>query len=190
MIGGGHETALGNFLALTQSYQNIGIINIDAHFDLRKPNLISTSGTPFYEMAQHCEKNQIPFQYIPIGIQELGNTNALFERATNLNVRYVMADEVHLDLNNVLDQLKQSIQPFDAIYVSLDMDVFDLAYAPGVSAPTINGLTPFQVKYILKVLKNSGKLKLMDLVEYNPLYDVDNSTSKLSAQMIYEVLKD
>ncbi len=190
VIGGGHETALGNFLALTQSYQNIGIINIDAHFDLRKPNLISTSGTPFYEMAQHCEKNQIPFQYIPIGIQELGNTNALFERATNLNVRYVMADEVHLDLNNVLDQLKQSIQPFDAIYVSLDMDVFDLAYAPGVSAPTINGLTPFQVKYILKVLKNSGKLKLMDLVEYNPLYDVDNSTSKLSAQMIYEVLKD
>jgi formiminoglutamase len=189
VIGGGHETALGDFLALAKSYQNIGIINIDAHFDLRTPNPDSTSGTPFYEMWKYCDVNQLKFNYIPIGIQELGNTEALFKRAEELNVQFIMADEIHLNLNNVIEQLKVKIQEFDAVYISLDMDVFDVAYAPGVSATTINGLTPFQVKYILKVLINSKKVKLFDLVEYNSLFDVDNSTAKLSAQMIYEILR-
>lgn len=189
VIGGGHETALGDFLALAKSYTNIGIINIDAHFDLRIPNPQSTSGTPFYEMAKYCEENKLNFNYIPIGIQELGNTKALFNRAENLSVNFIMADEVHLNLNKVLEDLKIVIQQFDVLYVSLDMDVFDAAYAPGVSATTVNGLTPFQVKYILKVLMNSNKVKIFDLVEYNSLYDVDNSTAKLSAQMIYEVLR-
>ena len=86
IIGGGHETALGDFLALAKSYKNIGIINLDAHFDLRTPNPKSTSGTPFYEMAKYCEEHEINFNYIPIGIQELGNTKALFNRAENLGV--------------------------------------------------------------------------------------------------------
>lgn len=189
VIGGGHETALGNFLALAKSYTSIGIINIDAHFDLRIPNPISTSGTPFYEMAMYCEENNLKFNYLPIGIQELGNTKALFKRAEDLGVEYITADEVHLNLNSTLDKLKQFIQHFDAVYISLDMDAFDAAYAPGVSATTVNGLTPFQVKYILKLLMKSEKVKLFDIVEYNSIFDRDNITSKLSAQMIYEILR-
>lgn len=189
VIGGGHETALGNFLALAKSYTSIGIINIDAHFDLRIPNSISTSGTPFYEMAMYCEENNLKFNYLPIGIQELGNTKALFKRAEDLGVEYITADEVHLNLNFTLDKLKQFTQHFDAVYISLDMDAFDAAFAPGVSATTVNGLTPFQVKYILKLLMKSEKVKLFDIVEYNSIFDRDNITSKLSAQMIYEVLR-
>lgn len=189
VIGGGHETALGNFLALVKTYSNIGIINIDAHFDLRIPNSTSTSGTPFYEMSRYCEEHNLKFNYIPIGIQELGNTQALFKRAEDLNVDYITADEIHLNLNHILDKLKQIIQQFDAIYISLDIDAFDASFAPGVSATTINGLTPFQVKYILKLLMKSGKVKLFDVVEYNSNFDIDNMTSKLSAQMIYEILR-
>jgi formiminoglutamase len=189
VIGGGHETALGNFLALIKTYKNVGIINIDAHFDLRTPNPKSTSGTPFYEMSKYCEANNLNFNYIPIGIQELGNTKALFKRAEDLNVEYITADEVHLNLNNILDKLKREIQQYDALYISLDMDVLDAAFAPGVSATTVNGLTPFQVKYILKLLMKSEKVKLFDIVEYNSNFDRDNMTSKLSAQMIYEVLR-
>ena len=189
VIGGGHETALGNFLAFAKNYKKIAIINLDAHFDLRQPTPISTSGTPFYEMSEYCKQHDILFNYMPIGIQELGNTTALFARAEKLNVNFILADEIHFNLNLTLDKIREYIAQFDAIYVSLDMDVFDVAYAPGVSATTINGLSPFQVKYILKVLMNSNKVKLFDLVEYNPQFDVDNSTSKLAAQMIYEILR-
>ena len=125
VIGGGHETALSDYLALSQSYQNIGIINLDAHFDLRKPTIHSTSGTPFYEMAMYCKQNNRTFHYLPIGIQELGNTKALFKRAEDLGVHFITAHEVHLNLNKVLEDIKQFINQFDALYVSLDMDVFD-----------------------------------------------------------------
>lgn len=189
VLGGGHETALGNFLALAKHHQNIGIINIDAHFDLRKPTPISTSGTPFYEMQMYCRQHEIPFNYCVLGLQENGNTQALFKRADEFKVDYIMADEIHSDFNQVLEQLKPYISQFEAIYITLDMDVFDVAFAPGVSAPSINGLTPFQVKYLLKLILKSNKVKLMDVVEVNPNFDRDAQTAKLAAHMVNEVLK-
>lgn len=191
VIGGGHETALGNYLGFVEKYpHNSAVINLDAHFDLRLPNEHSTSGTPFFEMYQYSLEHNLQFNYLAIGIQELGNTKALFKRADELHVNYIIADELHANFKGIIEQLKEYITQFDHIYLSLDMDVFDLSYAPGVSAPTINGLTPFQVKYILKLLYKSGKLKIMDVVETNPHYDRDNQTAKLAAQMIYEVLRD
>ena len=191
VIGGGHETALGTYLGFIKHYpKNSLVINIDAHFDIRKPNPISTSGTPFYEMNEYCKSNNLDFNYLVLGIQEPGNTKALFHRADEMQIEYVLADEIHANFNRVLEDLKVYIEKFEHIYLSLDMDVFDVAYAPGVSATTINGLTPFQVKYLIKFLKKTEKIKVFDLVEVNPLYDRDNQTSKLAAQMIYEVLKD
>jgi len=191
VIGGGHETALGNYLGFINKFPtNSLVINLDAHFDLRTPNPISSSGTPFYEMYKNAAANGIELNYLVLGIQELGNTKALFQRAEQLKVNYILADELHANFNRVLEDLKQVIESFDAIYLSLDMDVFDVAYAPGVSATTINGLTPFQVKYLLKLLKKSDKVKVMDVVETNPTFDRDNQTSKLAAQMIYEFLRD
>lgn len=191
VLGGGHETALGNFLGFVKKYPiNSLVINLDAHFDLRLPNPNSSSGTPFYEMSQFAKDNNISFNYLVLGLQELGNTKALFNRAEDLKVNYILADEIHANFNRILDDLKQVIAQFDAIYLSLDMDVFDVAYAPGVSATTINGLTPFQIKYLLKLLKKSRKVKVFDIVETNPSFDQDFQTSKLAAQMIYEFLRD
>jgi len=190
VLGGGHETALGDFLGLAKHYQNIAIINIDAHFDLRIPVENSTSGTPFFEMAAFCRQNQRDFNYLCIGIQPTGNTEALFKRAEELNVRTVLADEVHIDLNDALRQLEDYIFPFDAVYLSLDLDVLDSAFAPGVSAPCVNGLTPFQVKSIIRKIIQSGKLKLFDVVELNPEFDQDSRTAKLAAHYIWEIVNN
>lgn len=191
VLGGGHETALGDFLGFISKFpSNSIVINLDAHFDLRLPVEHSTSGTPFYEMQEYCKTHNIDFNYLAIGIQELGNTRALFQRADQFGVNYILADEIHLNFNQVLDHLKFTLSKVDHIYLTLDMDVFDVAYAPGVSAPTINGLTPFQVKYLLKFLKQTGKVKLFDIVEVNPSLDRDFQTSKLAAQSIYEFLRD
>lgn len=189
VLGGGHETALGNFLGLAEHHENIGIINIDAHFDLRIPVENSTSGTPFYEMAHYCQQNDRKFHYFAIGIQKTGNTAALFSRAHELQVETVLADEVHIDLNFSLRKVEDYIQKFDAIYLSLDLDVLDAAFAPGVSAPSANGLRTFQVKSIIQTVIQSGKLKLFDVVELNPEYDIDNRTAKVAANLISEFLE-
>ena len=189
VLGGGHETALGNFLGMAERHTNIGIINIDAHYDLRIPVENSTSGTPFFEMANYCHQNDQEFNYFAIGIQRTGNTTALFNRAEELHVETVLADEVHIDLNYSLRKVEDYIQKFDAIYLSLDLDVLDAAFAPGVSAPSANGLSTFQVKSILQTVIKSGKLKLFDVVELNPEYDIDNRTAKVAAHLIWEFLK-
>jgi len=188
VLGGGHETALGDFLGLAAHYRNIAIINIDAHFDIRIPVENSTSGTPFFEMAEFCRQNQYDFNYFCIGIQRTGNTEALFKRAEELNVKTILADEIHIDLNNALRQLEDYISEYDVVYLSLDMDVLDCAFAPGVSAPCVNGLMPFQVKSIIQKIIQSGKLKLFDVVELNPEFDQDNRTAKLVAHYIWEVV--
>ncbi len=188
VLGGGHETAFGDFLGFEPHFENIGIINIDAHFDIRIPVEHSTSGTPFFEMSQHCQTVGKDFNYFVIGIQPTGNTQALFSRAGTLGVQTVLADEVHTDLNFGLRKLEDFIQKVDAVYLSLDLDVIDAAFAPGVSAPCVNGLTAFQVKSIIQKVIRSGKLKLFDVVEYNPEYDIDNRTSKLAAHFISEFL--
>lgn len=188
VLGGGHETAFGDFLGVSQNFENIGIINIDAHFDIRIPVEHSTSGTPFFEMAHHCHTNGKDFNYFVIGIQPTGNTQALFNRADELGVQTVLADEVHTDLNFGLRKLEDFMVKHDSIYLSLDLDVLDAAFAPGVSAPCANGLSVFQVKSIIKKAIESGKVKLFDVVEYNPEHDIDNRTAKAAAQLIWEFL--
>lgn len=188
VLGGGHETALGNFLGMEKHFDNIGIINIDAHFDLRIPVEQSTSGTPFFEMAHYCQTHEKKFNYLVAGIQPNANTAALFKRAEELETEVITADEIHIDLNYAARKIEDFIQRFDAIYLSLDLDVLDAAFAPGVSASCVNGLNLFQVKTLLKTVIQSGKIKLFDAVEYNPNYDIDNRTAKAAANLIAEFL--
>lgn len=184
ILGGGHETALGNYLALSRQEKRIGILNIDAHFDLRIPVEQSTSGTPFFEMAQFCQENNREFQYSVVGIQPNGNTEALFQRAKELNVQTILAEQIHADLPNTLHCIENYISEFDALYLSIDLDVLDGAFAPGVSAPSVDGLTSHEMKTILKMIHQSGKVKLVDIVELNPELDQDNRTAKLAANLI------
>ena len=188
VLGGGHETALGDFLAMDSQFVHIGIVNIDAHFDIRIPVENSTSGTPFFEMSHHMAQKGKTFDYLAIGIQPTGNTAALFKRAEEMGIQTVLADEVHIDLNYAIRKLEDFIAHHDAIYLSVDLDVIDAAFAPGVSAPTVNGLTPFQVKSLLQKLIKSNKVKLFDIVELNANFDQDNRTAKLAAHLIWEFL--
>lgn len=188
VLGGGHEVAYGNFLALADAYKKIGIINIDSHFDLRLPNPDTNSGTGFYEMSQYCASNEMKFNYLALGIQKTANTEAIFDRAKELNAAYVLADEIHEDNRAWTIKIDEFLEKVDVVYLSLDMDVFDSAFAPGVSAPSVNGLTAFQVKKILRHIMKSDKVKIMDIAEYNPTYDIDQRTARLAAHMISEIV--
>ena len=188
VLGGGHEVALGNFIALNDRYNNIGTINIDAHFDMRLPNPDTNSGTGLYEMSEWCKQHNKKFNYLALGIQQIGNTQAIFERAKSAKADWVLADELHENDKAWQKKLDSFIRSHDVLYVSLDMDVFDASYAPGVSALTTNGLTPFQVKKIIHQVFKSNKVRLMDVAEFNPEFDRDNQTARLAAHMISEMV--
>lgn len=192
ILGGGHETALGSYMGLRNAFDadiSIGIINIDAHFDLRFPVNGGNSGTPFNQIATFCEQNDQPFNYCCVGINPASNTRSLFERAQNYEATYITADEMHyLPMELCLEKVQTFMDQSQLIYLTIDLDVFDGAYAPGVSAPAASGLSPSHVIPLLKAIVQSEKLALVDVCELNPRYDQDNRTAKLGANLLFRIV--
>lgn len=190
-FGGGHEIAWAHFSGLTSHYPKIGIINFDAHFDIRplRDGQHGTSGTPFAQIKQHCQQHQLPFDYCCIGIQSLGNTKSLFERANDWQISYLTAEQ--LNTTSVAWQiafLDEFIQRHDYLYITICLDVFSECFAPGVSAPQPIGITPWQALPLLKYIAQTGKVVSIDMAELSPPLDQDDKTSRLAAVIMAELL--
>lgn len=194
VFGGGHEVAYPHFMGLLDAEQKdktIGIINIDAHFDLRIPDSKPSSGTPFYEISKQCKTAKRTFKYLCLGIQKSSNTQALLQRADALGVEYVFAQDCqhdHPEANEA--KIHDFSMNVDAIYLTICLDVFDMAFAPGVSAPSAIGLMPEIALNFIKEIAKSGKLIAADIAELNPSLDENNMTEKLAAKLAYEIITD
>lgn len=200
-LGGGHEVAWASFQGLAQRLSQqeqppvIGIINFDAHFDLRAfssdehETVMPSSGTPFYQIADYCHNKGWPFHYACLGVSPASNTRALFQRADELNVWYIEDHQFLADkAAKQLQQLKKFITQCDFIYLTIDLDVFPAATAPGVSAPAGRGVSYHAIEpFIQTILLQQDKLILADIAEYNPNYDLDNQTARLAARLCWDI---
>lgn len=189
VIGGGHELSWGQYLGLDAifSEKDLVIVNFDAHFDLRP--LIAgskgSSGTSFLQMAQSRLNRGKSFQYVCFGIQEFGNTQALFRQAEQLHVKMITANQFHLaGTDPQLELLEEVIAKADMIYLTICLDVFATPFAPGVSSPQPLGLFPWHLIPLIKLLRNSGKVVSFDIAELSPPYDIDHRTSHLAASLV------
>ncbi|MBX0331781.1 formimidoylglutamase [Pontibacter sp. HSC-14F20] len=193
ILGGGHETAYGHFLGIKQALpadKQLGIINFDAHFDLRSYEKQSSSGTPFLQMADDLINSNLEFNYLCLGIQQYGNTQKLFNTAREYGADYVFAPAMQVyNYETLREKLQQFMALVDVLYVSIDLDVFAAAYAPGVSAPAALGIHPEIALILLQEIISSGKLLTLDVVELNPTLDIDNRTAKLAASLLYHVVQ-
>lgn len=194
LLGGGHEILYGHYRGVRKTLhkKNIGIINFDAHFDLRSDTETgATSGTGFYQIANDCKKEHNNFLYFALGIQEASNTLELFERAKTLDVEYILANDFHYPkLEKIKAQFQNFLDKTEAVCLTIDMDVFASADAPGVSAPSANGLRYDLLFYeMMKLIAGSGKVVSMDIAELNPEFDIDNRTAKLAANIMFDWVK-
>ncbi len=190
-FGGGHEIAWGHFKGLNTHYPKIGIINFDAHFDIRplQQDQYGTSGTPFWQIKNHCDLNHHPFHYCCLGIQTCANTKSLFTRAKDWDIAYLTAEQIHHEsFKNQTAFLDQFMRDHQHLYLSICLDVFADCYAPGVSAPQATGLSPSQVLPLLKYIVQTGKVVSIDIAELSPPLDLQDKTSRLAAIIIAELL--
>lgn len=190
-FGGGHEIAWGHFLGLTTHYPKLGIINFDAHFDLRplKDGSQATSGTPFRQIAEYCLQKQLYFDYCCLGIQKIANTPSLFDCAKELKVSYLSREQINEEsFAWQIAFLDEFILRHDSIYLSVCLDVFAESYAPGVSAPQAMGLSPAQALPLLKYILQTGKVVSLDVAELSPPLDERQKTARLAASLVAEML--
>lgn len=190
VLGGGHEVTYGQYLGTkgaTASGKGIGVINFDAHFDNRTPGVNGpSSGTGFWQISQDQAANGEKFQYLAVGIQRVGNTAALFLEAQKTGTQYILASDFHSAHEiEQLHQLTKFLTEIEHLYLTIDLDVFAAAYAPGVSAPSVLGIQPdaYFFRYLNCILQ-SGKLRTVDVAELNPTLDQDQRTAKLGAVLI------
>lgn len=193
VLGGGHELAWGHYQGIAKKYydHNLGIINFDAHFDMRPllANHKGTSGTPFLQIAEAHQQANRRLNYNCIGIQNSGNIDLLFNTAKKYHTQMISADEIQQgDIGRYQNLINHIIDDNQIIYVSLCLDVFASAYAPGVSAPQSLGLSPWQIIPSVRKLAESGKVISYDIAELSPHYDIDLRTTKLAANLIYEII--
>lgn len=195
VLGGGHEVAFGSWQGIAghlagcssqAAAPRIGIINFDAHFDLRDPAHARSSGTPFTQIAEQCAARGWPFAYACLGVSRASNTRALFQRAAELDVLVREDREIREgSLAAISAELQSFIASCDAIYLSIDIDVLPACEAPGVSAPAARGVPLALLEPLLETVRDSGKLRLVDLAELNPEYDIDARTAKVAARLIH-----
>lgn len=193
-LGGGHDIAFAHFKGVAKALagsgrKRIGIINFDAHFDLRPVEDAPNSGTPFYQILNAYKDSDLDVSYLAVGIQQQSNTRELFEIAEKEHVRYIMDHDCTPEsFLSIREQLEAFLFSSDFIYLTIDLDGFASAYAPGVSATSPFGLTPDFVRRALALVMQSGKLVAFDVAELNPAHDVDKCTAKLGARLIDAIL--
>jgi formiminoglutamase len=191
-LGGGHDLAFAHGSGVLQFAQEngkkLGIVNLDAHFDLRP--LVDGkghSGSPFYQLASNFPSQ---FHYLALGIQRAANPKSLFQAAEKLNTKFLVMEDFRLQRwEYIEEQISWFLDQVDALYLSVDLDGFSSAYAPGVSAPSPMGFDPEVAFKVFDLIAKSKKLISLDVVELNPTYDQDQATARLAARCVEYVLR-
>lgn len=193
VLGGGHEVAFGSWSGLNRHLAGkgkVGIINLDAHFDLRRKVEQASSGTPFFQIAEQCAAQGTPFHYACLGVAETANTAALFARAEQLGVWHVLDEAMtQADLPVLRAGLDAFIARCDHLYLTIDLDVLPGAVMPGVSAPAARGVELAVIEPLVAHVRASGKLRLADLAEYNPNLDQDDRSARVAARLVHQLTK-
>jgi formiminoglutamase len=191
-LGGGHDLAFAHGSGVLQFAQEngkkLGIVNLDAHFDLRPlVDVKGHSGSPFYQLASNYPSQ---FNYLALGVQRAANPKSLFQAAEKLNTKFLVMEDFRLQRwEYIEEQISWFLDQVDALYLSVDLDGFSSAFAPGVSAPSPMGFDPEVAFKVFDLLGKSKKLISLDVVELNPTYDQDQATARLAARCVEYVLR-
>ncbi|MEM4310964.1 MAG: agmatinase [Nitrososphaerales archaeon] len=176
IFGGEHTITLGSIKALKE---DVHYIIFDAHFDLRDEyEGFKISHATFLKRAiEELGENK----FLHIGSRAMAKEE--WEYAKRIGLNFITTKEI---IGGKLSKLKEMIKPLNKIYVSVDLDVLDPCYAPGVSNPEPLGLSSFQFMELLNLFRTK-RLVGFDIVELCPPYDNGN-TALLAAKILSELL--
>ena len=187
LIGGEHSVSIGSVKALcakeeSNDLSDITIIHLDAHRDIIDTYIGEKDSHATIMRRVH---DLSPKELIQIGIRSFSIEEKEFVEGQK-NICSFLAKDLFDDFDALLEKL-DSIE--GKVYISIDMDAIDPAFAPSVGNPTPNGLHPIDVENILEALANNENIDVIgfDLVEVasDRLGDM---TAVLAAKIIYDFL--
>lgn len=182
-LGGDHSISLPLLRAQAARFGPLAVVHFDSHCDTS--DRAYDHGTPF----RHAIKEGLidTQAYIQVGIRGPSDPPDYVAAARHLGAHVVTIDEAFLMGMSAVAQLIRDKVGHRRVYISLDIDALDPAYAPGTGTPEIGGFTTYQ---LLQMVRGLRGLNLVggDLVEVSPPYDHGDITSIAAANFIFEIL--
>lgn len=198
-FGGGHDYGYVDGSAFITKFRSKGnnskskpvIFNFDAHFDLRNLEKGLSSGTPFFRLIEEFGES---FELFEIGIQKQCNGKSLFEYAKDKkNITTLIYDELYpcheFDFEHFKKTIDLKTNPKQDCYISVDIDGFSSAFAPGCSQSWPTG---FDLKSFFKMfdyLNERFEVHILGIYEVSPPLDHEELTSRLAALITYKFLE-
>lgn len=190
LLGGDHSVSYSAVKAYAEKEGEVGILQFDAHHDLRNTEDGGpTNGTPFRRLL--TDEIISGRNLVQIGIRDFSNAKVYHNDALEEGVTvYTMEDIRREGIESILkEELVKLENRVSKIYISLDMDVLDQAYAPGCPAIGPGGMDTNTLFTALKMLSKHEKVRVMDIVEIDPTIDFRNMTSRVAAYCMLEFMK-
>ncbi len=191
VVGGGHDHGFSHLRGISEAFpgKKLGCINIDAHLDVRKPEPLITSGSPFY-LAIESGVLQ-PGHLVEFGIQSHCNAPALWDYIDQKGVQVVPWAE--LRGTEAVPRFKSALERLarqcDLVVISLDLDAASSVFAPGVSAPQAEGFNSSDLIHMMEEAGKEARVCSLGIFELNPAHDIDDRTARLGATAAWHFIE-
>lgn len=177
LLGGDHSVTWPIVRAFSRHHENLTILHIDAHSDLYDELYGSRTshGCPFARIMEEGRVRRL----VQLGIRTLNGPQR--EQAERFGVEIV---PMRAGIPAMIEKLATLAGP---LYLSLDLDVLDPAFAPGISHPEPGGLSTRELVTLIQAIP-AGLLVGADLVELNPSNDLRDTTARVAAKVLKEIV--
>jgi len=186
-LGGDHSITLPLLRAHAEKYGPLSLVHVDAHIDTWEAEFEDvpySHGTPFrYALQEGLIRKG---EYVQIGIRGPVSIESDYAEAAELGARTITIHEVFKKgIPEVIKEVHQRMTGL--VYVSIDIDAADPAYAPGTGTPEVGGLSSYQLLQLVRGLRGLNLIGF-DLVEVSPPYDHADITAILASNIVFEYL--
>lgn len=201
VLGGDHSLSLGSIRGAARD-RKIGVLWIDAHADFNTEKTTPSGnihGMPLSAVCGLGDKrltqlwDEAPVAVDPRRVAVIGARDLDAGEKANLREAGVTVMGMEqIDRLGMTAAVEKAIarvsQDVDGLYLSFDMDALDPRHAPGVGTPVAAGLTQREAHVACELIGETGKLVGMDMVEVNPILDVQNQTASLAVELVLSAL--
>ncbi|MBL8880681.1 MAG: agmatinase [Phycisphaerales bacterium] len=177
-LGGEHSITSGLVRAVAARYKNLSVLQIDAHADLRD----EYQGSPYSHAAVMRRIHDMKIDAVGVGIRNYSAEESRFIKSAG---KPLYSARTCRDAKGWIDEVVSMMKP--QVYVTIDIDGFDPAYAPGTGTPEPGGLDWFQVNDLLSAISKLREVVAADIVEVRPI-PPNHVTEFLAARLAYRLI--
>lgn len=187
LIGGDHSITYSSFKAFAENFKNPGLVVFDAHADLE--NNFNPPTHEDYLKVLIEEGILKSSNVVVVGLRNWHDNEYFYLKNKKLKF-FTMKDIFEEGIRETCDTIMFLAKNFGSLYISVDIDVLDPAFAPGTGYKEAGGLTTRELLYFLQRIRKLPNYKMADLVEVNPKLDSSEITVRAGAKIITELFPE